>query len=237
MPTKQGKNGIGYLTHTWTPVKGRCPYRCYYCYMDDFFKRFKWDETLRLDDKEFKWSPKDPSRIGVCFNLDLFHPQVSRFWIDKIVDHIWKESQHNFLFLTKNPHRYHNFTFPKNAWLGTTWDGLALTERNPQVLDQRFEASFPLIKFLSLEPLTRKPDFRLKDLKTINWIILGLDSRRGIEKIPQDLTEWWARDIIAEARDLDIAVWVKKNYRFPEVIQEIPERVIDFKPLIPQYIP
>lgn len=217
MANRQGEKGIKYLDWTWNPVKGKCFFDCKYCYMKPLFKRFKWDETLRIDINEMLWSPRKPSRIGVCYNLDLFHPKVPGYWTREIVNVAWNNPQNTYLFLTKFPPGYDRFSFPENAWLGTSWDGRALTKDNGLILDQ---VDTPAgIKFISAEPLLRKPDFHLDDLETIDWIIIGADSTRGAKKPPIE----WAKQLIDEARGLGIKVWVKDNYGYPENIKEIPK--------------
>jgi len=202
--------------------------------MKAFFKRFKWDETLRIDLKELAWVPQKPQCIGVCFNMDMFHPRVPKYWIDLVVEHVRDNPQNTYVFLTKMPERYAEFVFPGNAWLGTTWDGLGLTKNNPHILDltrnrwylersKRVKQTPVQVKFLSLEPMLREPDFKLAEFDTINWIILGLDSRRGIKAVhSKSETDSWADDLISQARDLKIPVWVKKNFGYREIIRELP---------------
>ena len=52
---------------TYNPVKGLCPMGCSYCYARKFYKRFRWDPTIRLDEKELE-APlrfKRPAKIFV----------------------------------------------------------------------------------------------------------------------------------------------------------------------------
>lgn len=218
MANKQGEKAIDYLDWTWNPVKGKCLFNCQYCYMKPLFKRFKWDETLRIDINEMLWVPRKPSRIGVCYNLDLFHPKVPKYWVKEVISVAWTNPQNTYLFLTKFPPAYGEFRFPENAWLGTTWDGLKLTEGNAEILDARRPLE-DTCKFVSFEPLLAKPNFTLSQVPGIDWIIIGADSTRGAKKPPME----WATELIDQARDINIPVWVKDNYGYPENIKELPK--------------
>ena len=149
---KQGKGKIDYLEWDWNPVKGLCKKGCSYCFMQRYYKRFKLNPTIRLDEKELNIKfPKNPCKIGVCFNHDLFGDWISSEWIYKIIKRTEENPQHTFIFLTKNPLRYNDFKFPKNCWLGTTVDGTINTINNLKYI-QLIE-HFDLIKFVSFEPL------------------------------------------------------------------------------------
>ena len=210
----------------WNPVKGLCPHsdRCYYCYMKNFYKRFNMNPELRLDEKTLAHVPKG-DRIFVCSNLDLFAEAIPAEWIQAILDRIDQafaqfsdrdiESYDlNFMFLTKNPMRYKEFNFNNHFMrkhLGVTWDGLAFTAENINIL-----RNYGDNKFVSFEPLLASPEGQ--SLKGIDWIIIGADSRKGQPKPPKA----WADYLIQEARELGIPVFVKSNYGYPVVIQEYP---------------
>jgi len=210
---------------SWNPVKGLCPHNsiCHYCYMAGFHKRFKMNPELRLDEKALSHVPKG-DRIFVCSNLDLFADAISYEWIYKVLHRVYNAERSwtvrdlsrfklQYMFLTKNPKRYKPFYLGKHEWAGTTWDGLAFTRDNIAIL-----AEYGAInRFVSFEPLLSSPEGQ--NIKRFNWIIIGADSRKGQAKPPQA----WADYLIAQAREQGIPVFVKKNYGYPEIIQEFPK--------------
>ena len=50
MLNTQKGNMYSFVTHTWNPVKGKCPHDCAYCYM----KRFGKQSELHFDESELK---------------------------------------------------------------------------------------------------------------------------------------------------------------------------------------
>ena len=207
---------------SWNPVKGLCPHSsiCEYCYMAGFHKRFSMDPTLRLDEKALAHVPKG-DRIFVCSNLDLFADAIPEGWIYNVIisihdHHDWGQE---FFFLTKNPKRYANdfkYQICPYMWLGTTWDGLPFTHDNVRIL---YSNGVPESGwFVSFEPLLSSPE--KVDISSADWIIIGADSRRGQPKPPKE----WADCLIEQARELQIPVFVKSNYGYPETIQEFPEQ-------------
>ena len=63
-----------------------------------------------------------PNNVFVCSMADLFGAWVPAEHIQQILDVCCEQKQWNYLFLTKNPTRYRDFSFPKNSWLGATAD-------------------------------------------------------------------------------------------------------------------
>jgi protein gp37 len=74
----------------------------------------------------------------------------------------------------------------------------------------------PGIRFVSFEPLLGPID---ADLYGIHWMIIGAQTRPT--RIP---AEEWVQALIAQARTMGIPVFLKNNLRWPERIQEFPNR-------------
>lgn len=215
MAKKQGiYSAIEWADYSHNPVKGTCPYKCYYCYNKRVQNYGNWNPRLRLDMKELNWLPREPGKIFICDNLDLLHPEIPDGWIHSIIYKMRSEPQNTYQLLSKNPERYAGFEFSENAWLGTTWDGLSFTRNNISILVQNTPAD--RVRFISFEPLLKEPAGI--DLSGIDWIIIGANSNPGARKPPNS----WADMLITEARRLDIAVWVKNNYRYSERLKEYP---------------
>ena len=115
------------VSKTWNPVTG-CLHFCKYCWARKFAEeRLKHTSKYRHGfsprmhffefDKEFN---KDC--VFVCDMGDLFGDWVPDDWILRVIGHIKRFPESQFLFLTKNPKRYHEFLkhFPENAFLGAT---------------------------------------------------------------------------------------------------------------------
>ena len=212
MAQKQGKGKIGWCDFSWSPIKGRCGFFCEYCYMHNIRKRFNLDENLRLDERELKWSPKEPSKIFVCSQLDIMHEDIPDVWVDRVLNVAESHPQNTYQFLTKQPCMYSAHDMPANTWVGTSVDGLAFTRTNFMDIGT-LETKAP-IKFVSFEPLIAFPEevtFNPIAWNSIDWIIIGADSRLGADDPPRE----WAQRLIEKARQYGVAVWLKDNYLWP----------------------
>ena len=109
-------NMYDWITHTWNPIKGKCPHDCSYCYM----KRFGEQKPLRLDEKELRTDLGSGNFIFVGSSTDMVADEIPMEWIDRVV-HMC-HSDNNFLFQTKNPSRFHevNADFPHSTSFCTT---------------------------------------------------------------------------------------------------------------------
>ncbi len=232
MAVKQGTGKIDYLHYTWSPVKGRCGFAqagkpCPYCWMEAFWKRFShrkdgsvlWEQKIRLDEKELEWVPRGrQKRIGVCFSTDLFHPLVPVEYIEKVLDHIHANSQHDYLLLTKAGEQLGIFDFPENSWVGVSVDGSI--ESQASVVFLAALGTHAKFKWISLEPFLTVPYFLLSAFDNllsvediadeIDWVVIGPDSTPGSEPPP----DRWINLIVEWARRHNIAVWMKDSLVF-----------------------
>ena len=207
------KTKIEWCDYTRNPIKGMCKNDCWYCYAKAMYKRLKWDPTIRED-----WSImneiktiKEPSKIFVGSMHDIFGPWVKDTTIRFIINYAYLYSQHTFIFLTKYPGRYKDFEFPKNCWLGTTITG---EEENQSHIHGAF-SGMDNIKFISYEPLLAKPEEITKYL-SLDWIIVG-----GLTPKSRHKKEW-VQNLIKQARERSIPIFIKDNLKWPEQIREYP---------------
>ncbi len=107
-------NMYNWVTHTWNPIKGKCPHDCSYCYM----KRFSLPE-LHLDEKCMKDDLGQGNFIFVGSSTDMFADEVSVLWIAKVLEHC-KKFDNKYLFQSKNPAIFNAFSFPEKTIFGTT---------------------------------------------------------------------------------------------------------------------
>jgi protein gp37 len=106
-----------------------------------------------------------PSIIFVCPFADLFGAWVDREWIDAVLKTVARNPHHTFVFLTKNPQRYREFTFPENVYLGVTIE-------SPDKMTRAKELKgLPNKKLASIEPVLG--DFTDVDLAMFDWVVAG----------------------------------------------------------------
>lgn len=131
-------------------------------------------------------------------------------WMDQVLAVIKKNSRHTFFLLTKFPGNLSKFKFPQNLWVGISID------RQERVKGLDYLKQVPNIGFVSFEPLLEKVEGYLCG---IDWIIIGGCTGRHRFIPPKN----WVDSLITEARKWGIAVFLKDNLHYPEVIQEWPE--------------
>jgi protein gp37 len=105
-------------------------------------------------DQPKRW--KRPRKIFVCSMSDLFHDDVSDYFITRVFEVMLSEStqQHTFLVLTKRPIRMRAWfnslpNVPHNVWAGVTVENQAAADERIPILT---ELAAP-VRFLSCEPL------------------------------------------------------------------------------------
>ena len=156
--------------------------------------------ALRLDD--LKTATK-PQSIFVCSMADLFGEWVPDSWIEMIFAAIQSERRHTYLFLTKNPKRYHAIPktyFSKNVWVGTSVTGIDDLNR----IETMQELPDYIKTFVSFEPMLGK--FDAIDLLGIDQIIMGAQTKPGIRPEYDGVLT-----ICEEADDLGANVFMKDS--------------------------
>jgi len=163
---------------TWNPITG-CLHNCIYCWARAFAKRLAGMRVEPYKTHGFKpafaeWRlkqrlPKHGS-VFVSDMGDMWGEWVPKEWIEKVLKVLRLRPRCGFLFLTKNPARYHEFLgkFTDNMALGATIE----TNRTYKVTRapvprERFEEMERLDwkhKVIVIEPLL---DF---DLELVDWI-------------------------------------------------------------------
>lgn len=196
---------IEWCNYTINPIKGLCKHNCFYCYAQKMYKRFKWNEEVRLDMNELKKvaTIKEPSKIFICSTHDLFGKWIPDKWIFNIVTELQRYGQHTFILLTKNAKRYQHFTFRENFWLGETitkWHD-PIHGVSPFVLNHKN------IRFVSLEPLFN--DIFLNEKHPFDWIIVGAMTGQGSKKFSPK--KEWIKNILNQAKKNKIPVFMKNN--------------------------
>ncbi len=209
------KTKIEWCDYTINPIKGMCKNDCWYCYAKRMYERFGWDKKIRVDDKCLKDLDeiKKPSKIFVGSMHDLFGDWIEDKFISGLIFYLSHYPQHIFIFLTKYPKRYSEFTFPSNCWLGTTITG----EEKPIEQYRKTQALHEIkknLKFVSCEPLLG----RVQIQEWVDWVIVG-----GLTpKAKHDVD--WVNEIIIDCKKYDeIPIFLKDNLKWHKEIKEYPE--------------
>ena len=105
-------NMYSWVTHTWNPVKGKCPHDCSYCYM----KRFGKQNPLRLVESELKTDLGKDNYIFVGSSCDLFAEEVNSDWIKRTLEYC-KRFDNTYLFQSKNPRAFLEISEFYPEWL------------------------------------------------------------------------------------------------------------------------
>ncbi len=200
------KTKIEWCDYTFNPIKGLCKYACEYCYARKMYKRFHWNEEIRLEMSALSGIAKikEPSRIFLCSTHDLFGDWITDKWIFDIITECHRYPQHTFLLLTKNPGRYKDFTFRKNFWLGQT---VVKKEDYKKTTNNN-------IKFISFEPLLDN-DIGYRRFPA-DWYIIG-----GLSPNPKHTHEAIDR-ILEQSSYFGTPVLIKHNAYYPKIKQEFP---------------
>lgn len=212
-----GSTKIDWCDDVWNPVWG-CKRGCAFkCYAKGFHRRFAkklgitnpFEEPTWVESNFQKRLPKKPKKIFVGSMSDIEYWKTD--WMQKVLNKIEDYPQHTFLFLTKQMGIYQsacysNYAFPRNCWQGTT--------QTQGYIRGSLRRS---IGFISIEPLLGPIEFGLSMKTFCDWIIVG-----GLNPKPIHAKKW-VDDIIRQARENNIPIFLKSNLHYPENIQEFPE--------------
>jgi protein gp37 len=144
---------------------------------------------------------KTGHKIFVVDTGDLFGEWVPKEWIEQVLSIAAECNWHKFIFLTKNPKRMLDFTFPLNSWVGTT----TITDDDKWRADIIKEVKAP-VRFLSIEPLHGPLTF---DFDGLQWITVGAQTGRNVV-FPD---KKWVDGVLHSAADYKIPVFVKDNLK------------------------
>lgn len=200
---------------TWDPVTGckrGCPY-CYAreiasrCYAEGFEPRFRPEQ---LDAPQNTPVPPGTEARDVCVFVcpmaDLFGEWVPQEWIDAVLKAAGDAPQWEFLFLTKNPERLVELSWPGNAWVGATIDRQDRVDATLRALSQVRAA----IRWIACEPLQERLVITAEQFEELDWLVLGGWSRSSGAGKPRPWLSW-IRTLEDAASEAGCPVYHKPN--------------------------
>jgi len=195
MPLNKVKgNMYNWITNSFNPIGGECPYMCSYCYVKKF--RFpslkeKYSGQPRLYENELKRNLGKDKFWFICSCLDLFAEAIPEKWIKDTLKHC-HEFDNAYLFQSKNPSRIWELrcNLPDNSIIGTTIESNRTFKEMcnaPNVIDRAgaMLKLSPLYKtMLTIEPVC---DFDLDPMIELiqtckpNWINIGANTNSKVK--------------------------------------------------------
>ncbi len=210
------KSSIEWTEATWNPVTGciKVSAGCKHCYAETMAKRLQaigmsgyengFEVSLLPDRLEQPLLRRRPTIYFVNSMSDLFHPQVTFKFIDRVFDVIAGTQRHVYQILTKRPERMRRYFLkrpvPPNVWLGVTVENKKHGVPRVAVLKEIAAG----VRFLSAEPLLE--DLGRLDLSGIHWVIVGGESGKQARPMQPD----WANSIRKQCRAQDVAFFFKQ---------------------------
>ena len=181
---KSSGNMYEFVTHLWTPIRGKCSHDCSYCYM----KRWGNQPPLHLDEKEMRTDLGIGNFIFVCHTCDMFAEDVHIEWIERVLRRLRLKTQNKYLLQSKNPKRFTGFLglYPVDVLFGTTIEtNRDIVQTKAPPVKERAQELYHLKTLgyhtmVTIEPIF---DFDLDELVWLimlakpDWVNLGADSK------------------------------------------------------------
>ncbi len=168
------------ITRSWNPIVG-CRHECVYCWarrlaegrlshLPQYRNGFT---SVRIVEKAFNQSFKPGETVFTVDMGDMWGDWVPGEWIKRVLSHASKYPRTVFLFLTKNPKRYHEFLdwLPPNSILGAT------IETNRDTLTASISRAPP-------------PSERYQYMKTLPWPRKLVSIEPILDFDPETMIEW-----------------------------------------------
>lgn len=222
------KTSIEYCDYTWNPVTG-CLHGCSYCYARRFAERGMGEYGKHPKGERFKprshferldgpAKVRKPSKIFVGSMGDLFGEWVHWEWISRVRGAAMDAPQHTYIWLTKNPKRYCEYSWRENDWVGVS---VPEARGLGTALYWLEKAEGARVRFISFEPLlTDMPNIvQPSTARLLDWIIIGAQTGPGAKQPSYERIE----RIVDFADEHGIPVFLKDNIvEWPVKQQEFP---------------
>ena len=199
------QSDIEWTEMTWNPVTGctKITAGCKYCYAEVMARRLqamgveKYKDAFKVamhpSALNIPYSWKKPKVVFVNSMSDLFHPEVSLKFIQKVFQVMNENPQHTFQVLTKRSERLAEIHTDLN-WTDNIWMGVSVEDSPVMYRIDGLRGTGAKVKFLSCEPLIGAlPNMALTN---IDWVIVGGESGRK----PRPMKESWVLDILDQCQ-------------------------------------
>lgn len=204
-----GVTKIEWCDMVWNPITGctKVSEGCENCWAERMHKRFNSEpfNQIQYHPERLLEEPlkiKKPKKIFVCSMGDLFHPLVSPWYIDRILEVIEVCKHHTFLTLTKRPQNIESKLYEANKetparflgggdYLPNIWLGVSVENQRTVVERVPTFINIPAsLHFVSVEPMLGGVNLE-PYLNNIDWVICGGESGPGARPLHSD----WVRDL------------------------------------------
>jgi len=209
------QSSIEWTEMTWNPTTGcsKLTAGCKFCYAEIMSKRLqamgieKYENGFKVAIHEsalnIPYSWKGAKIVFVNSMSDLFHPEISIEFIQKVFRVMNETPQHTYQVLTKRAERlfkiHHLLNWSKNIWMGVSVENEHVVDRIDFLRHTNAQT-----KFLSCEPLIGPLPNLL--LENIDWVIVGGESG----KKARPMNEIWVWDIMQQCRAQEVSFFFKQ---------------------------
>jgi protein gp37 len=209
------QSSIEWTEMTWNPTTGcsKISAGCKFCYAEVMSHRLqsmgieKYENGFKVAEHasalNIPYSWKGSKLVFVNSMSDLFHPEVSVEFIQRVF-HVMNETpQHTYQILTKRAERLFEIHQLLN-WTDNIWMGVSVEDERVISRIEFLRKTNAKTKFLSCEPLIGP----LHDLvlTNIDWVIVGGESG----KKSRPMNEIWIWDIMQQCRVQEVAFFFKQ---------------------------
>ncbi len=167
---------------------------------------FGFEPTLHKYRMDYPGKLKMGNNIFVGAMSDVFGKWVPDSWLDDMFSVCAQYPIHNYLFLTKYPQRYEQYSVPegKNMWYGTS---ITRESEMKRIKDLPPHKS----TFVSFEPLLEDvcSEWHGWIFEHLGWIIIGAQTGRRKDKVVPDRE--WIDKMVRQADKSNIPVFMKDS--------------------------
>jgi len=206
---------IEWTEMTWNPTTGctKISAGCKFCYAEVMSRRLqaigleKYKDGFQVaehaDALDLPYSWRGSKLVFVNSMSDLFHPEISIQFIQRVFAVMNNTPQHTYQVLTKRAERLLEISellrWTDNIWMGVSVEDQRVTDRIDFLRQTGAKT-----KFLSCEPLIGPlPSLNLTG---IDWVIVGGESG----KKARGMKEIWVWDIMQQCRIQEVAFFFKQ---------------------------
>ena len=209
---------IEWTEQTWNPISGcsKVSAGCKNCYAEPMTNRLAamgvaayaagfGKVVCHADKLDLPRRRKKPTLYFVNSMADMFHEDVPRDFLDKMMTVMRETPQHTYQILTKRAMRmaayFGDDKLPPNVWVGVSVENVR--HGLPRIGFLRHIRG-AAVRFLSVEPLLEYlGDI---DLRAVDWVIVGGESGKGA----RPMEERWVRSVRRQCVEQGVPFFFKQ---------------------------